>query len=96
MLPTQLIGTRAQVWHGIALKTAYGKKGLTKNQLRKNKHGKIVSIRASNKTKSAKTLKKWMRSEGLIVKKGQFGLQQGKKKNKPLKKMKIKYSEYTI
>ena len=96
MLPTQLIGTRAQVFHGIALKTAYGKKGLRKNQLRKNKNGKIVSIRASNKAKTAGTLKKWMRSEGLVVKKGQFGLQQGKKKNKSLKKMKIKYTPNTI
>ena len=74
MLPTQLIGTRAQVWHGIALKTAYGKKGLTKNQLMKNKNGKIVSIRAAKKAKTSGTLRKWMRSEGLVVKKGQFGL----------------------
>ena len=82
MLPTQLIGTRSQVWHGIAFKTAYGKKGLRKNQLRKNKHGKIVSIRASNKAKSTGTLKKWMKREGLVFKKGQFGLKQGKKTNK--------------
>ena len=51
MLPTQLIGTLAQVWHGIALKTAYGKKGLTRNQLMKNRNGKIVSIRAARKAK---------------------------------------------
>ena len=78
MLPTQLIGTRAQVLRGIALKTAYGKKGLRKNQLRKNKYGKIVSIRAP-RTKTAGTLKKWMKSEGLL-KKSKFGLLPGKKK----------------
>ena len=51
MLPTQLIGTLSQVWCGIALQTAYGKKGLKKNQLLKNKNGKIVSIRAARKAK---------------------------------------------
>ena len=50
-LPTQLVGSRTQVWHGIALQTAYGKKGLRKNQLLKNKNGKIVSIRAAKKAK---------------------------------------------
>ena len=35
MSPTQLVGSRAQVWHGTALKTSYGSKGLKKNQLRK-------------------------------------------------------------
>jgi len=85
MLPTQLVGSRAQVWHGTALQTAYGRKGLKKNQLRKNKHGKIVSIRESNKPKDKKTLKKWMKSECLFLKKGQIGLQQGEKTNKPLK-----------
>ena len=43
--------SRAQVWHGTAKKTAYGKKGLTKSQLimvkGKIKSSKIVSIRGS-------------------------------------------------
>ena len=83
MAPTQLVGSRAQVWHGTAKKTAYGKKGLTKIQLRKNKSGKIVSIRASNKAKSKGTLKKWMKKEGLEVVKGKFGLQSvGKSRRK--------------
>ena len=80
MSPTQLVGSRAQVWHGTALKTSYGSKGLKKNQLRKNKNGKIVSIKASNKAKKNKTLKKWMKSKGLVLKKGQFGLHKGKNK----------------
>jgi len=79
MAPSQLVGSRAQVWHGTALKTAYGKKGLKKNQLMKNKAGKIVSIKAARTAKRKGTLKKWMKSEGLVVKKGQFGLQKVKK-----------------
>ena len=72
-----IVGSRAQVWHGKAKKTAYGKKGLTKDDLYKNKHGKIVSRRASRKTKTNGTLKHWMKSQGLVMKKGFFGLKQG-------------------
>ena len=36
----QLMGTRAQVWHGTAYKTSGG---LTKNNLTQNKSGRIVS-----------------------------------------------------
>lgn len=79
MAPSQLVGSRAQVWHGTALKTAYGKKGLKKNQLMKNKAGKIVSIKAARAAKRKGTLKKWMKSEGLEVLPGQFGLQKVKK-----------------
>ena len=53
MLPSQLVGTMSQVFHGIARQTAYGKKGLRRNQLRKNKNGKIVVIRAFNKAKKS-------------------------------------------
>jgi hypothetical protein len=62
------IGTRAQVWHKTAKKTSGG---LIKNDLMKNKHGRIVS-RRKHKTgkKSIKNLKKL----GYIAKKGQFEL----------------------
>ena len=43
-----LEGSRAQVWHGTAHKTAGG---LTKSKLLKNKHGRIVS---KSKHESAK------------------------------------------
>ena len=32
------VGSRAQVWHGTAKATGYGKKGLRRHQLKKNKH----------------------------------------------------------
>ena len=51
MAPTQLVGSCAQVWCGTALQTAFGKKGLKKNQLMKNKNGKIVSIKAARTAK---------------------------------------------
>jgi hypothetical protein len=62
------IGTRAQVWHKTAKKTSGG---LNKNDLMKNKHGRIVS-RRKHRTgkKSIKNLKKL----GYIAKKGQFEL----------------------
>ena len=62
------IGTRAQVWHKTAKKTSGG---LNKNDLMKNKHGRIVS-RRKHKTgkKSIKNLKKL----GYVAKKGQFEL----------------------
>ena len=75
------VGSRAQVWHGTAEKTAYGKKGLKKHQLKKRK-GKIVSKKASNTAKRKGTLKKWMKREGLCVRKGHFGLQKMGKTSK--------------
>ena len=61
-----LIGTRAQVWHG----TAYKKTGgLTKNDLMKNKSGRIVSKAKHNTAKREKRLVK----AGFLTKKGQFG-----------------------
>jgi hypothetical protein len=59
-------GTRAQVMHGTALKTAGG---LRKNQLRYNKSGKIVSRLVSDRAKKEKRLEK----AGWTVKKGEFG-----------------------
>tara|TARA_X000000950_G_C13684628_1_gene565412 strand:+ start:413 stop:787 length:375 start_codon:yes stop_codon:yes gene_type:complete len=62
-----LVGSRAQVWHGTAYKTAGG---LTKKQLKQNKHGKIVS-----KAKSAKgpQMLKRLHRKGYFTKKGKFG-----------------------
>merc|ERR1711964_345902 len=48
-------GSKAMVYHGTRLKT---NGGLKKADLRKNKHGKIVSIKAS--AASVKRSKKWM------------------------------------
>jgi hypothetical protein len=59
-----LIGTRAQVWHGTAYKTSGG---LTKNDIMKNKNGRIVS---RSKHASAKR-------ENRLVKAG-YGTQKGK------------------
>lgn len=62
-----LVGSRAQVWHGTAYKTAGG---LTKKDLKKNKHGKIVS-----RAKSAKgpQMLKRLHRKGYFTKKGSFG-----------------------
>lgn len=64
----QTIGTRAQVWHGTAKKTSGG---LTKTNLMKNKHGRIVSRR---KHASGKKTIKNLRKLGYVAKKGQFKL----------------------
>lgn len=61
----QTYGTRAQVWHGTAVKT---KGGLTKKDLFKKK-GRIKSKKASKKAKKNKNLKK----AGWTYKKGEFG-----------------------
>lgn len=64
----QTFGSKAQVWHGTAKKTSGG---LTKSNLMKNKHGRIVSRRKHNLgKKSIKNLKK----HGYIAKKGEFKL----------------------
>ena len=62
-----LVGSRAQVWHGTAYKTSGG---LTKKDLKKNKHGKIVS-----RAKSAKgpQMLKRLHRKGYFTKKGSFG-----------------------
>lgn len=64
----QTIGTRAQVWHGTAKKTSGG---LTKSNLMKNKHGRIVSRR---KHASGKKTIKHLKKLGYVAKKGQFKL----------------------
>jgi hypothetical protein len=61
-----LEGSRAQVWHGTSYKTAGG---LTKKDLVKNKHGRIVSKAKHLTAKKEKRLEK----HGYTAKKGKFG-----------------------
>jgi hypothetical protein len=63
---SSLIGTRAQVWHGTSYKTSGG---LTKNDIVKNKSGRIVS---KNKHFSAKKNNRLLK-HGYGTKKGRFG-----------------------
>ena len=62
------VGTRAQVWHGTAHHTSGG---LTRAHLKQNKHGRIVSRRASAAGKKA--LKHLVKA-GFKAKKGTFKL----------------------
>jgi len=61
------VGSRTQVMNGTARHT---KGGLTKKQLKYNKHGRIVSVKASKRAKKENRLVK----AGYIAKKGQFKL----------------------
>jgi hypothetical protein len=61
-----LEGSRAQVWHKNAFKTPGG---LTRSQLLKNKHGRIVSRKKHGTAKKEKRLVK----AGYTAKKGKFG-----------------------
>jgi len=61
----KLIGSRAQVWHGTALKTSGG---LTKSNLFKNKDGRIVSKKKHFTASKEKRLLKY----GYGYKKGKF------------------------
>ena len=63
----RLIGSRAEVMHGTAYKTSGG---LKKNELKYNKHGKIVSRAKSAK---GKTLLKRLTDKGYHTRKGKFG-----------------------
>lgn len=62
----QLEGSRAQVWHGTAYKTAGG---LKKEDLLMNKWGNIVSKNKHQSAKKEKRLEKY----GYTAKKGKFG-----------------------
>ena len=62
----KIIGSRAQVMHGNADKTSGG---LTKKDLKYNKHGKIVSKKASVAAKKSNNLV----NAGYITIKGEFG-----------------------
>lgn len=61
-----LVGSRAQVWHGTAYKTAGG---LTRGDLHQNKHGRIVSKKKHATAKKERRLEK----AGYRTKKGEFG-----------------------
>ena len=56
------VGSRAQVWNGTAYKTGYGKKGLKRSDLIRNKHGRIVSGL------------KQLHAKGYFTRKGHFGV----------------------
>jgi hypothetical protein len=62
----QLIGSRAQVYHGTAYKTAGD---LKKSDIMMNKHGRIVSVKKHATAKREKRLVK----AGYLTKKGKFG-----------------------
>jgi hypothetical protein len=62
----QTFGSRAEVYHGTALKTTGG---LRKADLMKNKHGRIVSRKKFVTAKKEKRLLKY----GYSAKKGKFG-----------------------
>ena len=66
------VGSRAQVWHGTAKKTSGG---LTKKDLKKNKAGRIVSVKMSNRAKKERRLEK----AGYKPTKGKFLLFKKKK-----------------
>lgn len=61
-----LIGSRAQVYHGTAYKTAGD---LIKSDILMNKHGRIVSSKKHNTAKKEKRLVK----AGYLTRKGKFG-----------------------
>ena len=54
------VGSRAQVWHGTACKTAGG---LTKKNLKMNKRGRIVSAKKAASAKRLKRLEKYLSNE---------------------------------
>ena len=66
----QLVGSRAQVWHGTAFKTTGG---LKKKDLVKNKWGNIVSRKKQATAKREKRLE----AHGYFAKKGAFGFVRG-------------------
>ena len=74
-----LNGSRAQVWHETAYKT---KSGLTKKDLKKNKHGRIVSKKMSINAKKNNHLV----NAGWVTKKGHFGSFQQDTDSPPKKK----------
>jgi hypothetical protein len=79
------VGSRAQVYNGTAYKTGYGRKGLKKSDLIKNKHGRIVSRKkhAYGKRKGLKQL----HAKGYFTRKGKFGaIKKGKTAKKSRKR----------
>ena len=74
----QTVGSRASVYHGNAVKTSGG---LTKKDLRKNKHGRIVSAKASKSAKKNKNLGSFKAKKG-----DPFGPNKREKKSKSKKR----------
>jgi len=72
---SKLIGSRAEVYHGTAFKTAGG---LEKKDIMMNKNGRIVPVKKHKTAKKEKRLEK----HGYFTKKGKFGFvkKDGKKK----------------
>ena len=81
----KLVGSRAEVWHRTAYKTAGG---LTHTKLMQNKHGRIVSRAKHHTAKKEKRLEK----AGYKTKKGQFGSFHNGKKMKTRKAKKSRKS----
>ena len=81
----KLVGSRAEVWHRTAYKTAGG---LTHAKLMQNKHGRIVSKAKHHTAKKEKRLEK----AGYKTKKGQFGSFHDGKKVKTRKAKKSRKS----
>ena len=76
-----LKGSRAQVFNGTCYATGYGKSGLKKGDLVKNKWGRIVSRKKHMRGK--KSGLKRLHDKGWYVQKGKFGATQKKgKKNR--------------
>ena len=80
-----LVGTRAEVMHGTAFKTSYGRTksqdgdALTRRDLKYNKQRRIVSVaKSANKNK----LLKQLRDAGYTTKKGKFGAVKTAKKGR--------------
>ena len=89
-----LVGTRAEVMHGTAFKTSYGRTksqggdALTRRDLKYNKQGRIVSVEKSSKKNK---LLKQLRDAGYTTKKGKFGaIKTAKKGRKSPKSRKSK------
>jgi len=76
------VGSRASVYHGNAKHTSGG---LTKKSLRKNRQGRIVSVRASKSAKKHNHLGKFKARKG-----DAFGPNKREKKSKSKKKSKGK------
>lgn len=88
----QLVGSRAQVFHGTAYKTSSGAvkpKGdaLTRKDLKKNKHHRIVS--AAKSAKGPQMLKR-LHNKGYFTQKGKFGAVKRNKTKKRGRKSKTK------
>tara|TARA_B100000123_G_C25644180_1_gene390187 strand:- start:595 stop:879 length:285 start_codon:yes stop_codon:yes gene_type:complete len=81
------IGSRAEVFHGVAERTGYGVNALKKKDLVKNKHGRIVSKKKHRTAKKEKRLEK----HGFFATKGKFGfVKKSPSKSKKSRTMKKK------